>query len=149
MLSGECYYSYLNYVNLLFIFFDIDGNEFVEEPRTGMTFNSLEELILYYKKYAKKEGFGVVIKADAKNDSGAIIHITLACGCQGKPRIKLSNTFSKPNTCTKTECKAGLNAKFVESKWCVTSVCIDHNHGLSLSEARLHIFVSLVFIDAY
>ena len=21
-------------------------------------------------------------------------------------------------------------------KWCVTSVCIDHNHGLSLSEAR-------------
>jgi hypothetical protein len=54
----------------------------------------------------------------------------------GKPRTKLSDTFSKPNTSTKTECKAGLNAKSVESKWCVTSVCIDHNHGLSLREAR-------------
>ena len=74
-----------------------------------MTFNSLEELILYYKKYAKKEGFGVVIKADTKNDSGTVIHVTLACGCQGKPRTKLSDTFSKPNASTKTECEALLN----------------------------------------
>ena len=28
-----------------------------------------------------------------------------------------------------------MNAKFVESKWYVTSVCIDHNHGLSPNKA--------------
>jgi hypothetical protein len=91
---------------------------------------------LYYKKYAKKEGFGVVIKKATKNDSGRVIHITLACGCQGKPRTKLSNTFSKLNTSTKTEYKAKLNANSIESKWFVTSVCIDHNYGLSPSKAR-------------
>jgi hypothetical protein len=114
----------------------LDGDEFVEEPMRGMTFNSIEELILYYKKYAKKEGFGVVIKKATKNDSGHVIHITLACCRQGKPRTKISNTFSKPSTSTKTECKAKLNAKSVESKWFVTSVCIDHNHGLSPRNAK-------------
>ena len=70
-----------------------DVDEIVEEPKIDMTFNSLGELILYYKKYSKKEGFEVVIKNDTKNDSGAVIHITLSCGHQGKARTKLSNTF--------------------------------------------------------
>ena len=78
----------------------------------------------------------MVIKKATKNDSGRVIHITLACGRQGKPRTKLSNTFSKPCTSTKTECKAKLNAKSVESKWLVTNVSIEHNHGLSPSKAR-------------
>jgi hypothetical protein len=59
MLSSEYYYLHLNYVNcFLFFFFGTNGNEFVKEPKTCMTFNFLEELIVYYKKYAKKEGFG-------------------------------------------------------------------------------------------
>jgi hypothetical protein len=38
----------------------IDGDENVEEPKKGMTFNSIKELSFYYRCYAKKEGFGVV-----------------------------------------------------------------------------------------
>jgi hypothetical protein len=146
-----------NYVDFLFLLFGIDGHEIVcdvesddkkykceymlidgdenvEEPKRGVTFSSIEELSLYYRRYAKQEGFAVVRKKASKDPSGCINRITLACSREGNTKTK--STFCKPNQTIKTGCKAKLNSKLVETKWYVTSVCIDHNHDLSPGQAR-------------
>ncbi|XP_062162193.1 uncharacterized protein LOC133869255 [Alnus glutinosa] len=49
----------------------IDGNGKVEEPKSGSTFSSLEEVVSYYRKYAKQIGFAVIrrgIKKKARQD---------------------------------------------------------------------------------
>jgi hypothetical protein len=46
-------------VNCFLFFFCTNGNEFVKEPKTCMTFNFLEELILYLRSMPRKKvGFG-------------------------------------------------------------------------------------------
>jgi hypothetical protein len=111
----------------------LDEDENVEQPKKGMTFSSMEELKSYYRRFGKKRGFGVIQKKAYKDKiSKKEVRVTLACARQGKPAPKTS----KPNPTTKTDCKAKLNAKLVETKWCVTSVITDHNHDLSPSKAR-------------
>jgi hypothetical protein len=44
----------------------IDGVENVEEPKEGMTFDSLDELASHYRTYAKQQGFGVVKRSKKK-----------------------------------------------------------------------------------
>jgi hypothetical protein len=110
---------------------DDDGN--VEQPKKGMTFDSIEELKSYYRRFGKQRGFGVVQKKVTRDKiSRKEIRVTLACARQGK----LALETSKPNPTTKTDCKAELNAKLVETKWYVTSVITDDNHDLSLGKAR-------------
>ncbi|GLT69411.1 hypothetical protein SLA2020_415660 [Shorea laevis] len=108
----------------------------VEEPKQGMTFSSLDEVNFYYKSYAKQEGFGVVQKKNKKNKNGDVDYVNLGCARQGSRKSNSSNSFSKPIQTIRTGCKASLNAKLVDTKWSVTSVCIDHNHALSPSKAR-------------
>jgi hypothetical protein len=114
----------------------IDGDENVEEPKKGMTFNSIEELTFYYRSYAKKEGFAVVRQKIKKHASGYVNYITLACARGGKRKSNSSNTFCKPIQTNRMRCKANLNAKLVDTKWVVTSFCTEHNHGLSPSKTR-------------
>jgi hypothetical protein len=114
----------------------IDGVENVEEPKEGMTFSSLDELLFYYRSYAKQQGFGVVQKNKKKHVSGYTHYITLACARQGSRKASSSNTFRKPIQTTRTGCKANLNAKLIDSKWYVTCVSTNHNHGLSPGKAR-------------
>ena len=92
----------------------IDGDENIETPKRCMTFGSIEELSLYYKRFASKWGFGVVQKKLYKDDNGRVVCITLICSRQGKLKPKTS----KSNPTTKTGCKANLNAKFVDNVVC-------------------------------
>jgi hypothetical protein len=111
----------------------VSEDESVEQPKRGMTFSSMEELSSYYRRYGRKKGFGVIIKKITKDKTtGEMIRVTLACGRQGKPQP----TTNMPQPTIKTDCKAKLNAKLIETKWYVTSVKIDHNHGLSPNKAR-------------
>jgi len=89
---------------------DDDGN--VEQPKKGMTFDSIEELKSYYRHFGKQMGFGMVQKKVAGDKiSKKEVRVTIACACQGK----LAPKASKPNPTTKTDCKAKLNAKLVET----------------------------------
>jgi hypothetical protein len=79
-------------------------------------------------------GFGVVQKKVARvKISRKEVRVTLACARQGR----LAAKTSKPNPTTKTNCKAKLNGKLVESKWYVTSVITDHNHDLSPKKSKI------------
>jgi hypothetical protein len=47
----------------------IDGDKVVEEPKNSMLFGSMEEVIDYYRNYAKQAGFGVTQKKKKKYEN--------------------------------------------------------------------------------
>jgi hypothetical protein len=152
----------IDFFTLCFICFDTDGNETVaneqlkddslvncrskhklideeknvKEPKEGMLFGSTEELLEYYRNYAKQEGFGVVQKKKKKYENGDVHYITLACARQGNASSSSSNSLSKPMKTSKTGCRATVSATLVDTMWYVTNVNLGHNHDLSPGKAR-------------
>jgi hypothetical protein len=76
--------------------------ENVEEPKNGMTFNSIEELHAYYRSYAKQEGFGVVQKKKKTDENGCTHYITLGCARQGNRQPSSSNIFTDQDRAMKS-----------------------------------------------
>ncbi|XP_035548752.1 protein FAR1-RELATED SEQUENCE 5-like [Juglans regia] len=112
-----------------------DGDDIIEEPRSGMEFNSFEDLHIYYKDYAKKSGFGVMTQRSERGDDQSIRYVTLGCARGGKARVKSLNVAA-PRPTGKTDCKARINALKVDGKMRLTTVHNTHNHGLSPKKAR-------------
>ena len=64
----------------------MDGGDMIEEPKAGMEFDSFEELMNYYKLYAKKCGFGSMTQMSERDDKGSVRYVTLGCTRGGKAR---------------------------------------------------------------
>ncbi|KAF5457179.1 hypothetical protein F2P56_021301 [Juglans regia] len=112
---------------------EMDGDD---EPVSGMEFNSLEDLMNYYKEYGKKRGFGVMTKRSERGEDETVRYVTLACARGGKARNKTINV-ANPRPTGKTECKAKINAlKVADGKFRLTTVHNLHNHGLSPKKSR-------------
>ena len=114
----------------------IDRVENVEKLIKGMAFSSINELNMYYRSYAKNEGFGVVQKKMKKDEKGYAHYLSLGCAHQGSRKSSSSNSFCKPSQTIRTGCKASFNVKLVDTKWCVTSIRYEHNHHLSPQQVR-------------
>jgi hypothetical protein len=114
----------------------IDEDKNVKEPKEGMLFGSIEELLEHYRNYAKQEGFGVVQKKKKKYENRDVHFITLACARQGNASSSSSNSLCKPMKISKTGCNATLSATLVDTMWYVTNVKLRHNHDLSPGKAR-------------
>jgi hypothetical protein len=114
----------------------IDGDKVVEEPKNGMLFGSIEEVVDYYRNYGKQAGFGVTQKKKKKFENGDVHYITLTCARGGKASSNSSNNLCKASKTSKTGCKATLNATLVDTSWYVTNVNLGHNHDLSPGKAR-------------
>ncbi|XP_042448102.1 protein FAR1-RELATED SEQUENCE 6-like [Zingiber officinale] len=114
----------------------IVGFETVKAPEPGMTFNSLDALVEYYKRYGKQEGFRVSRKSRTISSSGKIEHVTIACSREGKPYVYKRNIL-QPKPTTKTGCKARVNATLFENGSCrVNSVRLEHSHPLVPRKSR-------------
>jgi len=100
----------------------IDEDKNVEEPKEGMLFGSIEELLEHYRNYAKQEGFGVVQKKKKKYENGDVHYITLACARQGNASSSSSNSLCKSSKTSKMGCKAILSATLVCTTLYVTNV---------------------------
>ncbi|XP_035540195.1 protein FAR1-RELATED SEQUENCE 4-like [Juglans regia] len=112
---------------------EMDGDD---EPVSGMEFNSLEDLINYYKEYGKKRGFGVMTKMSERGEDETVRYVTLACARGGKVRNRTINV-ANPRPTGKTECKAKINAlKVSDGKFRLTTVHNLHNHGFSPKKSR-------------
>jgi hypothetical protein len=111
----------------------IDGDKVVEEPKNSMLFGSMEEVIDYYRNYAKQ---AEIQKKKKKYENGDVHYITLTCARGGKASVSSSNNICKPNKTSKTGCKATLNTTLVGTSWYVTNVNLGHNHDLSPGKAR-------------
>ncbi|KAK1583373.1 hypothetical protein Q3G72_023138 [Acer saccharum] len=107
---------------------DGDGDHMIEEPKKGMEFDSLEDLLSYYKCYGKKCGFGVMTKRIERGEDQIVRYVTLACSRGGKARNRSLSVAKRPTG--KTECKAKINALRCDGKLRLTTVHNIHYHGL-------------------
>ena len=55
-----------------------------------MMFNSIVEIVIYYRRYAKEKGFVVAKRTSKNGDDGVLMYVTIACSYTGKPRIRLN-----------------------------------------------------------
>ncbi|XP_041016304.1 protein FAR-RED IMPAIRED RESPONSE 1-like [Juglans microcarpa x Juglans regia] len=62
----------------------VDDDETIDEPKSGIKFNSFEDLLSYYKEYGKKCGFGVMAKPIERGEDESVRYVTLACARGGK-----------------------------------------------------------------
>ncbi|XP_035541675.1 protein FAR1-RELATED SEQUENCE 5-like [Juglans regia] len=113
----------------------MDEPDIIEEPKAGMEFDSVEELMSYYKLYAKKCGFGSMTQRSERDDEGSVRYVTIGCARGGKARNRTMNV-AKPRPTGKTDCKARINALKVRGKMQLTTVNNTHNHGLSPQKSR-------------
>lgn len=116
----------------------INAKEKVEDPKVGMLFDSINELLEYYKMYGQEKGFGVSIRTSKKGSDGKLRYVTISCSHMGKSRIRSSNPLRlRPQS--KTDCKAKLSVCLCpDGKWMVNSMILDHNHGLNPDKVRFY-----------
>ncbi|KAG6696778.1 hypothetical protein I3842_09G166200 [Carya illinoinensis] len=97
---------------------DDDNN--IEPPKAGMKFGTDKEVLAYYKRFAKQEGFGVIIRRTKRDLHGNAKYVTIACArsCKYYPS---HNNLSKPRPTTKIDCKVKVNARLVNGEWVLTS----------------------------
>ncbi|KAF5454297.1 hypothetical protein F2P56_023973 [Juglans regia] len=112
-----------------------EGADIIEEPKLGMVFKSEEELVSYYKRYGKQCGFGIMTQRSHRFEDGRLRYVTLGCARGGKARNRTSNV-ARPRPTSKTDCKAKINATFIEGVLKVLTVHNSHNHGLSPQKSR-------------
>ncbi|XP_042979839.1 protein FAR1-RELATED SEQUENCE 1-like [Carya illinoinensis] len=93
----------------------IDGGDLIEEPQSGMEFNSFEDLLSYYKGYGKRCGFGVSRQRSERGEDKSMRYVTLDCARGGKARNKSFNVANLRPT-GKNDCKAKINTLKVEGK---------------------------------
>ncbi|KAG2670666.1 hypothetical protein I3760_14G097000 [Carya illinoinensis] len=91
------------------------GGDMIEEPKSRMEFYSFEELMSYYKQYARNCGFGVMTRRTERGDDETVRYVTLGCARGGKVRNRTLNV-SRPRLTGKTECKE-INALKVDGKF--------------------------------
>ncbi|XP_075671108.1 protein FAR-RED IMPAIRED RESPONSE 1-like [Castanea sativa] len=112
--------------------------EKIEDPKVGMMFNSIDDIMKYYTRYGKEKGFAVAKRSSKKGDDGEVRYVTIACNRAGKPRNRSSNPL-KLQSESKTDCKAQLRAVLCpDGKWILNAMVLDHNHGLSPSRTRYY-----------
>ncbi|KAF5444893.1 hypothetical protein F2P56_033985 [Juglans regia] len=114
---------------------EIDCDDMIEEPKSRMEFDSLQDLVSYYKEYGKKWGFGVMTKRTEREEDDFFRYVTLTCACGGKACNRTFNVVN-PRPTGKTECKAKINALKSDGKLQLTTVHNIHNHGLSPKKSR-------------
>ncbi|XP_035547360.1 protein FAR1-RELATED SEQUENCE 4-like [Juglans regia] len=125
-----------------------DDDERVEEPKPGMEFATDKELLAYYKRYAKQQGFSVITQRTKRDASGKPKYVTIGCARGGKYHPSHSN-ISKPRPTIKTDCKAKLNAHLdKKGVWVLTTAENTHNHG-TVSPQKSRFFRSHKCLDEY
>ncbi|XP_042980095.1 protein FAR1-RELATED SEQUENCE 5-like [Carya illinoinensis] len=112
-----------------------------------MEFATDHELMAYYKRYAKQQGFGVITQRTKREADGRVRYLTIGCARGGKYQPSHSN-ISRPRPTIKTDCKARINAHLVKGTWELTSVELAHNHD-TVSPQKSRFFRSHKNLDEY
>ncbi|XP_042963644.1 protein FAR1-RELATED SEQUENCE 5-like [Carya illinoinensis] len=112
-----------------------------------MEFATDNELMAYYKRYAKQEGFGVITQRTKREADGRVKYLAIGCARGGKYQPRDSN-MSRLRPTIKIDCKAKINAHLVKGTWVVTTVENDHNHS-TVSPQKSRFFRSHKYLDEY
>ncbi|OMO60156.1 hypothetical protein COLO4_33921 [Corchorus olitorius] len=100
-----------------------------------MEFQSLEEALEYYTKFAKHEGFGIPKSNITKSrKTQLIIGQEFVCskeGLRAKKYLQREDRVQPPPVETRVECKAMIYvSKKADDKWSISRFIRDHNHEL-------------------
>uniref|UniRef100_A0A2N9HJ74 Protein FAR1-RELATED SEQUENCE n=1 Tax=Fagus sylvatica TaxID=28930 RepID=A0A2N9HJ74_FAGSY len=110
----------------------------VIEPRVGMEFDSLQQVIEFYKHYAYSKGFATMTRNSRKNKGfSETSYINLKCNREGR-YSSLVDDPSKKRSTIKNACEAGIKASMdiTDKKWRILSFIEEHNHDLSPSKSK-------------
>ncbi|KAG2708236.1 hypothetical protein I3760_05G182800 [Carya illinoinensis] len=124
-----------------------DNQRVEEDPKAGMEFATDHELMAYYKRYVKQQGFGVITQRTKREADGRVRYLTIGCARGGKYQPSHSN-ISRSHPTIKTDCKARINAHSVKGTWELTSVELAHNHD-TVSSQKSRFFRSHKNLDEY
>jgi hypothetical protein len=102
-------------------------------PYVGMVFDSLEDALLRYNRYAKHLGFSVKIESSRKSTKdGEKDKSVFVCNKRGK-NPETEETPVKKRNCTITvlmDWKAKMHVKRIGERWHVTQFVEEHTHEL-------------------
>nr|GMD68686.1 protein FAR1-RELATED SEQUENCE 5-like [Ipomoea batatas] len=114
----------------------MEDEERLNEPKVDMVFQSKEEVFTFYTNYAKKKGFGVVMRSSKHGDDGNLKYFTFACAKAHNKESTSKNLLSSKLS-TKTRCQAKIRFKRCEDEsFKITTVELSHDHDLSPGKAR-------------
>lgn len=103
-------------------------------PQVGMLFNSYEEVVDFYKRYALRVGFGVAVRKSSFTTDGLCRRLVLVCTKGGKGR---ANECYQSRPTAKTNCQATLIVKlWGDGLLHVVEANLEHNHQVNPSAAR-------------
>ena len=120
----------------------------VEDPKLGVMFNSIDDVMLYYTRYGKGKGSIVVKRTSKRGIDGETKYVTIGCNRAGKPMIR-SNRVGVPWTRSshplqlqpqsKTDFKAHLGVvRCPDGKWVLQTMTLDQNHKLSPRKSQFY-----------
>lgn len=110
-----------------------DGED-IGIPEVGMVFNNHIEVNRFYRRYARRVGFGVSVRRSSFSQEGTCLYLELMCCKGGRPRYEPK--FRKRASST-TNCPAKIRVKLWGDKLLhVEFAILDHNHPVSPSMAR-------------
>ena len=112
--------------------------EEVEEPKVGMIFDNIDDLIGYYRGYGNQMGFRARKRSSKKDLDGVQRYVIVVCNRSGTSKHTSKNVL-KPHLITKSNCDATMTMKLeMEEKWIVTNILLNQNHILSSGKSRFH-----------
>lgn len=110
-----------------------DGED-IGIPEVGMVFNNHIEVNRFYRRYARRVGFGVSVRRSSFSQEGTCLYLELMCCKGGRPRYEPK--FRKRASST-TNCPAKIRVKLWGDKLLhVELATLDHNHPVSPAMAR-------------
>lgn len=80
----------------------------VEDPKIGMSFDSIEILKEFYKDYGTQVCFTVSKRTSSKGYNEVTRYVTIACGRSGKSK-RTSKNILRPKAVSKTNSQAKVN----------------------------------------
>ncbi|XP_020245627.1 protein FAR1-RELATED SEQUENCE 6-like isoform X2 [Asparagus officinalis] len=103
-------------------------------PEVGMVFKTHQEVSKFYKRYARRVGFGVSVRRSSFTKEGHCLYLELMC-CKGG-RKRPEPKFRKRTSAT-TNCQARVRVKlWGDGLLHLELASLDHNHPVSPSMAR-------------
>ncbi|KAI8031669.1 Protein FAR1-RELATED SEQUENCE 8 [Camellia lanceoleosa] len=61
--------------------------EHLEDPKPGMVFDSIDEVMKFYTRYTKEKGFAVCKRTSSRGNDREMRYATITCNRGGKPKI--------------------------------------------------------------
>ncbi|XP_020584402.1 protein FAR1-RELATED SEQUENCE 6-like isoform X2 [Phalaenopsis equestris] len=105
-----------------------------KKPNVGMTFKTYDDVSNFYKQYALRVGFGVIVKKSWFSKSGKCRRVLMGCSRAGSGR---ADACYQARLTAKTNCQAMIGVRRRDDGLLhIVEANLEHNHPVSPSTAQ-------------